>query len=154
MKLSEVLKPYLFDKNDAWILVKDDIAIIGHQVIQVAFKNCAPFTKCITKIDGLAIDDAEDLDLVMPIYNLIEYSSSYSETTGSLRFYSKDEAINFNVDIARKNNFKSFKDKAKLLVNTEAGGANGILKNATPLKFLSNIWRSFEIQLIKCKIVL
>ena len=60
MKLSEVLKPFLFDKNDGWILVKDDIAIIGHQVIQVAFKNCAPFTKCITKIDGLATDDASN----------------------------------------------------------------------------------------------
>ena len=104
----------------------------------VAFKNCAPFTKCITKIDGTEIDDAEDLDIVMPMYNLIEYSSSYSETTGSLWFYSKDEETNFNADIANTNNFKYFMYKAKLLENTEADGDNVILKNATvavPLKY-------------------
>ena len=47
---------------------------------KVAFQNCASFTKCITKIDEITIDDAKDLDLVMPMYNLIEYSSDYSET--------------------------------------------------------------------------
>ena len=61
----EVLKFDLCDYNDACILARDDITIIGHQATQVAFKNCAPFTKCITKIDGTTIDDAEDLDLVM-----------------------------------------------------------------------------------------
>ena len=50
----------------------------------------------ITKIDEKATEDAEDLDLVMPMYNLIEYSSNYSETTGSLWLYSKDEATNFD----------------------------------------------------------
>ena len=108
---------------------------------QVSFKNCAPFTKCVTKIDGATTDDAEDLDLVMPIYNLIEYSSNYSETTGSLWFYSKVEATNFNADNENTNNFKSFKYKAKLLGNTVADGANVILKNATiavPLKYVSN----------------
>ena len=65
---------------------------------KVAFKNSTTFTKCITKIDGTTIDDTEDLDLVMPIYNLIQYSSNYSETTGSLWFYSKDETTNFNAD--------------------------------------------------------
>ena len=49
---------------------------------QVSFKNCAPFSKCTTKIDGTTIDDAEDLDLAMPMYNLIEYSSNYSEVYG------------------------------------------------------------------------
>ena len=52
--------------------------------IQVAITNFAPFTKCITKIDGTTIDDAENLDLVMPMNNLIEYSSNYCETTGRL----------------------------------------------------------------------
>ena len=60
----------------------------------------------MTKIDGRTIDDAENL--VIPMYNLIEHSSSYSETTGSSRFYSKYEAINFNADIADDINFKSF----------------------------------------------
>ena len=63
--------------------------------------------KCsITKIDGTTIYDAEDLDLVMPMCNLIEYSSNYSGTIGSLWFYSKDEATNFNTDITCNNNFK------------------------------------------------
>ena len=111
---TEVLKSNLCDYNDAYILVRVNITITGHQVTQIAFKNCVPCTNCITKIDGTTIDDAEDLDLVMPMYNLIEYSSNYSETTGSLRFYFKDEETNFNVDIANDNNFKSFMYKAKL----------------------------------------
>ena len=76
---------------------------------QVAFKNCAPFNKCIKKIDGTTIDDAEDLDLVIQMYNLIKYSSNHFETTGSLWFCSKYETTDFNADIANDNNFKSFK---------------------------------------------
>ena len=91
---TKVLKSNLCDYNDVYILVRGSVANIGHQVIQVAFKNCAPFTKCITKIDGTTMDDAEDSDLAMPMYNLIEYSSNNSETTGNLWFYSKDEATN------------------------------------------------------------
>ena len=118
----------LCDYNDAYILVGGDISVIVASATQVAFKSCAPFTKCIKKIDGTTTDDAEDLDLAMPIYNIIEYSSNYSETTGSLGFYSKDEATNFNADIDNTNNFKSLKYKGKLLGNTVAGAANGILK--------------------------
>ena len=70
--------------------------------------NCAPFTKCIIKIDGTTIDDADHLDLVIPMFNVIEYSSNYSEKTGGLWFYSKNEANNFNVDIANTNSFKYF----------------------------------------------
>ena len=110
---TEVLKSNR-DYNDAYILLRGNVTIIGHQVTQVAFKNCAPFTKCITKITGTTIDDAEDLDLVMPMYNLIEYSSNYSETTGSLWFYSKGEATHFDIDIVNDNHFKSFMYMAKL----------------------------------------
>ena len=89
------------------------------------------------KIDGIIIYDAEDL--VIPIYNLTEYSSNYFEITGSSWFYSKDEAIYFNADIANNHNFKIF--KYKLLGNTAAqtdNTAKGILENATiavPLKY-------------------
>ena len=62
----------------------------------------------------------QDLDLVMPMYNLIQYTSNY----GSLWFYSKDEATNFNADIVNDDNFKSFKYKAKILGNTAPNGAN------------------------------
>ena len=61
--------------------MKRNITFTAAPATQVAFKSCAQFTKCITKINGTTIDDAEDLDLVMPMYNLIEYSSSYSEKT-------------------------------------------------------------------------
>ena len=69
---TEVLKFNLCDYNDAYILVKGDIAIIGLQAAQVAFKKCSPFTKDITKIDETTIADAEDSNLVIPMYNLIE----------------------------------------------------------------------------------
>ena len=88
------------------------------------------------------------------MYNLIESSSNYSETKVSIYFYSKDEATNFNADIANKN-FKSFEYKAKFLGNTVADGVNGIPKIriiAVPLKYLSNIRRSLEMPLINCKV--
>ena len=104
-------------------------------------------------------DDAEVLDLVMPMYNLIEHSSNYSKTTGSLWFCSKDEATSFNADIDNfkwdYDNFRSFKYKVKLLENTEVDGENGILRNAAiahSLKYLSNFWRSIQIPLIYCKV--
>ena len=95
------------------------------------------------------------------MYNLIEYISKYSKTTGTLWFYSKDKTVNFNADIANDDNFKSFKYKVKLLGNTAAEpvpiAANVFLRNATiavPLKYLSSCWRSLEIPLINCKVEL
>ena len=95
------------------------------------------------------------------MYNLIEYSSNYSEKTESLWFYSKNEVTNFDADIGNYNSFKSFKYKAKLLGNTVAQSAPnyaiGILKNRTiavPLKYLSSFWRSLEMPLINCRVEL
>ena len=100
------MKSNICDYSNACILVRGNITIIVHQVTQIAFKNCAPFTKCITKTDGTTTDDAEDS--VMPMKNLIEYSSNNSETTGSLLFYLSDEANNFHADIANTNKFEYF----------------------------------------------
>ena len=97
--------------------------------------------------------EQQQMMVKMPMYNQIEYSSGFSETTGSLWFYSKDEATNSNADFANCIKFKSFEYKAELL-NTEADVNNGILKTATiavPLKYLSNFWRSLEMSLINCK---
>ena len=81
---TEVLKSNLCDYNDVYILVRGDIIpVIHNNITPMAFKNCAPFIKFVTKMNGTTIDDAEDLDLVMPMCNLIEYSSNYSDTTGS-----------------------------------------------------------------------
>ena len=75
----KTLKYNLCDYSDTYILVRGDIIVVASLTTPVAFKNCASFVKCITKIDEATIDDAEDLDLVMPMYNLIEYSSNYSK---------------------------------------------------------------------------
>ena len=84
------------------------------------------------------------------MYCLLGYRQNYSETSGSLWLYSKDEASDFNSDITDDNNFKSFEYKTKLLGNTFA---NGILKSATiavPLKYLSSFWKSLEMPWINC----
>ena len=71
-----MLKSIFSDYNDAYIPVRVDITIIGRNLAtEEAFNNCAPFIKCITKIDGTTIDYAKDLDLLMPMYNMLEYSS-------------------------------------------------------------------------------
>ena len=147
----EVLRTNLCDSKDAFILVRGKITIIGHNLTQVAFKYCAPFIQCITKIDETTINDAEDLCLVMLVYNLLECSSNYFDRAGSLQSYYKDEANNFNANIVNGNAFKFFQYKAKLLGKTVADGANGIFQKITivaPLKYLSIAWKSFEMLLI------
>ena len=94
----EVLKSNLYDYNDVYILVRGDITVIAAPATQISFKNFKPFTKCIIKIDGKILYDAEDLDLFMPMNNLEEYNSNFSQITRSLLFYSKDEATNFDAD--------------------------------------------------------
>ena len=112
------------------------------------------------KNNKTTINNAEDIDLVVLMYSLIEYSSNYSETIGSLWFYFKDQATDFKANISVTDNFKSLKYKAKLLGNKEDrdyNAANGILKNAiiaVSLKYLSNFWRSIEMPLINCKVEL
>ena len=153
---TKAFKSNLCDYSDAYILVNDDITVTNVPTTQVAFKNCAPYTKCITKIDGAIIDVIEELDLVVPMYNLVEYSPNYTDTTGSLWFYSEDEATDIGIDIENTDDFKSFKYKAKLLGNTVAANQNNrILENGTiavPLKYLINFWRSLQMPLINFKI--
>ena len=89
-----MLKSSLSDYSDAYILVKGtklsvtNIAAAGAGANninkKVIFKNCAPFTNCISEINNTQIDNSKDIDIVMPMYNLIEYSDSYAKTTGSL----------------------------------------------------------------------
>ena len=89
------------------------------------------------------------------MYNLIEYSSNYFDATGSLWFYSKDEATKFDTDITSTNASKSFEYKVKLLENTVTDSANGIFRTTTvttPLKYLSKFWRSLEMPLINCRV--
>ena len=105
-----MLKSSSCDYSDAYVLVKGTISVnntAGAGVVannidkKVIFKNCAPFTNCISEINNKQVDNAKDIDIVMPMYNLIEYSNNYAKTTtGSLWQYCKDiPALNANDEI-------------------------------------------------------
>ena len=144
----------LYDYSDAYILVTGSIRITrSNQNTKVAFKNCAPFEKCRTEINETFIDEADFINITMPMYNLIEYSDNYSDTSGSLWNFKRDEIIN-NADVTNDDNAPSFKYKANLIGNTENNGTKNGVKIAVPLKYLSNFWRSLEIPLINCKVEL
>ena len=87
----------------------------------------------------------------MPMYNLIEYSDNYSDSSGRLWHYKRDEIIS-NADVTNDNNALSYKYKANLIGNTENDGTKNGVKIVVPLKYLSNFWRSLEMPLINCKV--
>ena len=89
---TKAIKSNPCDYSDAYILVTGDITATGGDAnTKVAFKNCAPFTKCVTHIEDEHIDNADNLDIVMPMYNLIEFSDNYSNTSRSLWHFKRDE---------------------------------------------------------------
>ena len=108
----------LCDFSDGYIAVKGDITLEGASSAnkgnkKIAFKNNPPFINCISKINGTKIDNAEDLDAVMPMYDLLEYSKNYKKTTGSLWNYYRDEPSNL-----LSTNSESFKYKTSITGNT------------------------------------
>ena len=120
-------------------------------ITDVAFKNCAPFSTGTTKINDIFVDEANHIYIAMPMYNLIEYSNKYSDTSGSLWQFKRDEVPANNDDLTI-NNSQSFKYKAALLGKTAdaVNNANNSVKEAkivVPLKYLSNIWRSLTFEL-------
>ena len=108
----------------------------------VTFKNCAPFTKCISRKNNTEIDNAKDIDIVMPMYNLIEYSDNYSKTFGSLWKYYRDDP---NDNLADS---ESFKSKIKITGKTLDDRNTKNVEIIVPLKYLSNFWRTLEMPLI------
>ena len=159
---TRVLKPNLCDYAEAYILVDGTIrATNAVNATRLALKYCAPFTKCNLEINDEHVDTAENLDIVMPMYNLIEYSNNYQDSSATLYQYKRDEPPEDDVvaDLTADNS-DSFKYKVKLLGNvTEvAGNAAGVrrlkVKVVVPLKHLSNFFRSLEMPLINCKIKL
>ena len=152
-----MLKSSLCDYSDAYILVKGTIKIRGagadaaarradEREKGVAFKNCAPFTNCISEINNTQVDNAKDIDIVMPMYNLIEYSDNYAKTTGSLWQYFRDEPDDNLADS------ESFKSKIKITGKTPANDNEKDVEIMVPLKYLSNFWRTLEIPLINCEV--
>ena len=159
-----MLKSSLCDYSDTYILVKGTITVnntaaqgaaANNTNKKVIFKNCAPFTNCLSEINNTQIDNAKDIDIVMPTYNLIEYSDNYAKITGILWQYCKDipaqnandEIIVFDVN----NTTDSFKFKAKI---TGQSGNNGTkdVEIMVPLKCLNNFWRTLEMPLIICEV--
>ena len=93
---TSMLRSDLFDYSDAYLVVKGDITVEGpsnrdKKNRPLSFKNNATSISCISKINGVLIENAEDLDTVMPMCNLLEYSKNYSKTSGSLWHYYRDE---------------------------------------------------------------
>ena len=143
--------------SDAYILVKGTVTITGagdnaaareadERYKGVIFKNCAPFVKFISRISNTEIDNVKDIDVVMPMYNLIEYSDNYSKTSGSLWQYYKDVPDNNLADS------ESFKYKIKITANTPADENTKDVEIIVPLKYLSNFWRTLEMPLINCEV--
>ena len=110
----ETIKSSLCDYSDAFILVTGNITVAANNNTDVAFKNCAWFSTCTTKINDVFVDEANHIYIAMPMYNLIEYSDNYSDTSGSLWQFKRDEVPANNADLTI-NNSQSFKYKAALL---------------------------------------
>ena len=159
---TRVLEPNLCDYAEAYILVNGTIkAADALNATRLASKNCAPFTKCNLEINDEHVDTAENLDIVMPTYNLIEYSDNYQDSSATLYRYKRDEPPEDDaVADLTADNSDSLKYKINLLGNvTEVDGdAVGLrrlnIKFVLPLKYLSNFFRSLEVPLINCKIKL
>ena len=151
--LTSSLESSLCDYSDTYILVTGNITVTGgNSNTKVAFKNCAPFEKCRTEINETFVDDADFINSTMPMYNLIEYSDNYFDTSGSLWNFKRDE-IEGDVDLTI-DNAPSFKYKANLIGNTENNGIINGVKIAIPLIYLSNFWRSLEMPLNNWKVEL
>ena len=174
-----MLRSNLCDYSDAYILVKGTATVNGvvngaeNQILRrsrpVTLKNNAPFVSCMTKINNEFIEDADDLDIVIPMYNFLEYSKNYRKTIGSLYNYYRDELNDDNNPNELPNtnvvNSNTFKYKNKITGNTynvaaAAAGhdANKVGKQdvelAIPLKYLGNFWRALNIPLINCEVSL
>ena len=140
---TEVEKPFLVDYADAYILVTSNITVVGgDNNTSAAFKNCHPFTRSEIHLNDEHVETADNLDLIMNVYNLIEYSDNYSDSTASLHHFKRQEPGLNNAELTI-NNSSSFKYKSGLLGNSTADGANRIWKNAkiiVPLKYISNFF--------------
>ena len=153
-----VLKPNLCDYAEAYTLIDGSIrAAAADANTRLALKYCAPFTKCNLEINDEHVDTAENLDITMPMYNLIEYSDNYQDSSATLYQYKRDEPPEDDaVTDLTADNSSSLKYKISLLGNPVV--ANNIarinVKVVVPLKYLSNFFRSLEMHLINCKIKL
>ena len=149
--LTNSLESSLYDYSDAYVSVTGNIAVVeANNNTKVAFKNCLPFRECRTEKDETFVENAEHSNIAMPMHNLIECSDNYSDLSGSLWQFKRDEIEgndNLTVDDNHiPNNSSSFKYKSSFITNR-----NGV-KIVVPLKYLTNCGRSLEMRLINCKV--
>ena len=147
--------------SDAYVLVKGNLlvnntagtsAAVNNIDTKIIFKNCAPFTNCISKINNSKVDNAKDIDIVMSMYNLIEYNDNYSKTSRSLWQYCKDIlAVNKNSNIvgfSGANATGSLNFKTKITSQTDNNGRIDNVEIMVPLKYLSNLKLIVKVILI------
>ena len=153
-----MLKSSLRDYSDAYILVKGTITVNGRGADAAArqaderdkgisFKNCTPFINCISEINNTQIYNAKDINIVMPMYKLIEYNDNYVKTSGSLWQYFRDEPDDNNIQDS-----EPFKSKIKITGKTPNNNNVKDVEIIVPLKYLSNFWRTLEMPLINCEV--
>ena len=110
---TKVIKPNLCDYSDANILVTGDIKVADVAAnTNVAFKSCAPFTRCVIHINDEHVETAENLDIIMPMCNLIQYSDNYEDSSESLYQFKRDESPMNDAENVALDNSTSFKYKA------------------------------------------
>ena len=148
-----MLRSNLCDYSDAYIVVEGDITVEGgndrdKRNRNLVLKNNAPFISCISKINNTLVDNAEDLDIVMPMYNLIEYSKNYSKTSGTLWNYYKDISTDPITDS------ESFKYKKSITGKAANDRNTNRVKFSVPFKYLSNFWKILDMPLINCEVSL
>ena len=169
---TEIVKLFLCDYSDAYILVTGNIKVQnGNDATRVAIKNCHPFTRASFKLNNEKVDTADNLDLTMSLYNMLECSDNYADTTGSLYQYKRPEPRGTNGNVVNlASTLSSFKYQSGLVQkqlttpNSENVLANAdhnfddahrIWKNikiAVPLKYISNFFRNLELPLINTKL--
>ena len=158
-----MLRSDLCDNSDAYVWVKGKINVTNPNNNafdrRLMLKNNTPFVSCISKINGELVQNAEYLDIVIPTYNLLEYSKNYEKTSGSLFNYYRDEPKDhdegngdnaINISIRGSNSF-DYKTKITRSLNFDELEKEDVTI-AIPLKYLDNLWRSFNIPLINCEI--
>ena len=175
---TSMLRSDICNYADGYILVNGIITVTANAGANnstdkrnrpLILRNNAPFVSCITKINNELIEDAEDSDVVMPMYNLLVYSKTHRKTIGSFYNYYRDELSNDDDDNNFNNvkvvNSNAFQYKNKIIGNTynvDATAAdydaneNGAqeVEIAIPLKYLGNFWRALNIPLISREVYL
>ena len=154
---ASVMNSSLCDYSDSYELMSGTITITGagdddaakradERDKEVMFKTFPPFTDCISEINNTQVDHAKGIDVVMPMYDLIEYSNNYSKISKILWQYYRNEQ---NATLTEP---EWFKFKASIAGSTPDNGNTKNAKIAAPLKYLGNSWSSLEMPLINCEI--